>query len=75
MECAALVVSDIMMSSGGRKDMLALALDLKGAFNAVLPGPRIDASGLVDINDIIFGPTEESVIELGRFSQQGNMIV
>lgn len=38
MDCAASAVSDIMMGFGRSKNTLALELDLKGAFIAVLPG-------------------------------------
>ncbi|XP_033213704.1 uncharacterized protein LOC117170776 [Belonocnema kinseyi] len=42
MDCVASVVSDITKGFGGGMGTLALALDLKGAFNAFLPGPLLD---------------------------------
>ena len=38
MDCVGSVVADVLQGFGRAKSTLALALDLKGAFNAVLPG-------------------------------------
>ena len=38
MDCVASVVADVLQGFGRAEGTLALALDLKGAFNAVLPG-------------------------------------
>lgn len=41
MDCVAAIVTNIMMGFGGGRSTLSLALDLKRAFNAVLPGELI----------------------------------
>ena len=38
MDCVSCVVTDVLQGFGQSEGTLALALDLKGAFNAVLPG-------------------------------------
>lgn len=44
MDYVASVVSDVMMGFGGSKNTLSLALELKDAFNTVLPGTLIDGT-------------------------------